>query len=105
MMPLTVKGDRVLGKQGAQHGDLFLAPLAAIGEILVQGLIFYFVPTNSDPKAKSAAAEHIHLRCLFGDKGGLTLRKDDHSGYELNPLRKAGQVAEQYERLMEERMV
>src|SRR6267378_1603726 len=104
-MPSSVEVHDLLRPERPQNGDLLLDPLATIGEAHPERLVRDLVPSDADPKDKTAARQDVHLRRLFRDDRRLPLGQDEHRGGEPQPDRDRGEVAEQDERLVERRPV
>jgi hypothetical protein len=54
----------------------------------------------SAPQPEAAVGRHIQAGGLFGDQGGLTLGKDQHTGRKSEMLRATGQKTEQHKRIV-----
>src|SRR5262245_941451 len=100
-VPLAFERDRLLCPQPPHQLDLLLRSRPSIMEIRAERLVLDGVPTGTHTEAQSPACEHVETGGLFRDERGLTLRKDDDCGHELEMSGQRGEVAEQYEWLVE----
>jgi hypothetical protein len=64
-------------------------------------VVFYPVPADPDAQAKPALREQVDIRSLFGEKGSLPLRQDDHARRQSEVLGHAGEVSVGGQRLVE----
>ena len=94
-------GDEIGGPEFAQHVDLLVRPLAAIGEDLAAGLELLRLDADTDPEAEPPAGQHVDLRRLLGDQRGAAHRQDKDTGHQLDPAGDGGEIAEQDEDLVE----
>src|SRR5204863_4863446 len=89
--------------QLTDQGDLLLLPPAAAAKMPghFETIIFHPVPADPDAQAKPALREQVDIGGLFGEKGRLSLRQDDHARYQFEFLRDAGEVSVSDQRLVE----
>ena len=83
VVPLSLKGDQLLGPQGTEHSNLLLNPAASVVEPLTESLVLHIVPADAHAQPETAAAEHVHLRRLLGDQGRLPLGQDQDVRHQL----------------------
>lgn len=74
-------------------------------ETHAERLILHVAPAGADAEAQPAAGEHVHLRPLFGDEGGLSLAEHEHAGGDADAPGYRRQVTEHDERLVERVLV
>jgi len=100
-MEAALEADERLRPQLPQQAHLLFEAGAAILERHAQRLVLHPVPARADAEAHAPAGEHVDLRRLLGDQGGLALGEDQDRGAELEPLADRRDVAEQDEGLVE----
>ena len=105
VVPNTVERDQLLGPQPPQHLDLFLDPLAAIRELLVERLVLHPVATDADAEPQPPAAEQVECRGLLGDQHRLALWQEQHRRHQTEPRRARGDERQQRERLVDRHVV
>src|SRR6201999_616638 len=91
-----------VGPKRPHHPGLFLGPLAAVVEILVEAEDLHLVPTDADAKPEAAAGEHVETGGLLGDQHGLALRENQHLGREFDLLGAGRDEAERHEGIMKQ---
>src|SRR5207302_3400350 len=77
------------------------AALAAVSELLAEGVDRDGIPADGDPEPEPPAAEDVHGRGLLGDEGRLALGQDEDAGDELDAPGDRGEEAEEDQRLVE----
>jgi hypothetical protein len=94
--------DHRLSPQLTDQGNLMLLPPAAAAKMSghFETVIFHPVPADPDAQAKPALREQVDIRRLFGEKGRLSLRQDDHAGHQFELLADAGEVSVGDQRLV-----
>ena len=66
-----------------------------------ESVVFHPVPADPDTETKPAIREQIDIRGLLGKQGGLSLRQNDHAGYQFELLGDTRQVGVGDQRLVE----
>ena len=105
VVPGAVERDQLLGPQPAQHLDLFLDPLAAVRELLVERLVLHPVASDADAETQPPAAEHVERRGLLGDQHRLALRQQQHRRHQAETGCARGDERQQRERLVDRHVV
>ena len=93
--------DQRLRPEQSQDVDLLFQQCGAIGEVDTQPFVLRRVPTDSDGRPDSSAAEQVDRRDLLGNQSDLSLRQHQHAGDELQTRGDRGEVAEEHEDLVE----
>ncbi len=96
----TLERDDVLCPEQTHHLDLLFVATRPVAEVHAEGLVLHLVPPDAHAEAELAARQHVDFGGLLGDEHGLTLRKDEHAGDELEVCVR-GKEPEQHEDLVE----
>src|SRR5207244_4805500 len=99
--PTALERHQLPGPEGAQHLDLLLDALAAVSELLAEGVELDGVPADGDAEPEPPAAEDVHRRGLLGHEGRLALGQDEDAADELDLPGDRGEEAEEDQRLVE----
>ena len=102
-MPSTLEVHDLLRPKRAEDGDLFLDPLAAVGEAHSKRLVLHLIPADANTENEAPRRQNVHLCRLLRHERRLPLGENEDRGCELQPRGDRGQITEQHERFVEHR--
>src|SRR5262245_47105542 len=98
-------GDQRLRPELTQHRDLLFGPTSAHLKFLAEHVVLDVIPANPNAKTQTSATQHIDLRSLLGDQGGLALRQNEDARHQSKPRGDGSEKAEEHHGLVKRMLI